>query len=327
MEEVSKRDIALANLKVGHDRTNGFVGTAVKADDPMSCTEYDRLVILGWDGVFKVIPVPDKLYVGSVCAIYKADREQVYSMIYRERKSRICFAKRFKVDSYIMDKEYKAIPKGCKVEKVFDRYGVILQAEFEPMKGAKINQIEIDFEAFPLRGATARGLKVHAKKITKLIQLKRGTEVNPNAPNATVDDSDDEPEFETPQLIQPGMDEVAVSPALRARLAHEKSQQAATGTGKSAGNTKPAKAKKAKPAKAAKAAESSAPSEPVPRQKPAAGKTAVRLTPGVDRTSDSPAKPKKPDTSAKKPAKSPPKSKGKGKAKSDDERFNDFDFG
>ena len=119
--------------------------------------------------------MPEKLYIGSICAVFKANREQVYSMIYRERKSRICFAKRFQVSSYIMDREYKAVPKGCKVEKIFDRYGVVLRCEFRPKPRQREKFLELNFDEIEMRKATARGFKIHNNDVAKFIQLRRGT--------------------------------------------------------------------------------------------------------------------------------------------------------
>ena len=71
-EEINVREIALQNIKVGLDRTAGFLGTDIKSEEPLLCSEFDRLVVLRWDGVFKVIPIPEKLYVGPVCAPWAA---------------------------------------------------------------------------------------------------------------------------------------------------------------------------------------------------------------------------------------------------------------
>ncbi len=190
IEQVDVREVALKNLKVGLDRKSGFVGTAVKDDNPIACTEYDRLVIIKWDGTFMVVPVPEKLYVGPVCAVYKANREQVYSMVYRERKSRVCYAKRFQVSSYIMEKEYKAVPKGCKVEKVFDRYGVVLNCQFRPKPRLRDKGCELDFNDIEIRKATARGFKIASHDIAKFIQVKRGS-ISPDGFDEEDEDDDE----------------------------------------------------------------------------------------------------------------------------------------
>ena len=172
LHQVDVREIALKNHKVGLDRKEGYLGTAVKSDEPMACTEYDKLVVLKWNGSFKVIPIPDKLYVGPVCMVFKSNKDQIYSMIYRDRKTRICFAKRFQINRFIMEREYETIPKGCKVEKIYDRYGVILRCEID----GRGKDVDVEFEQVPVRGTGARGTRLATKPVTKVLKLRRGTE-------------------------------------------------------------------------------------------------------------------------------------------------------
>ena len=105
-------------------------------------------------------------------------------MVYRDRKTRMCYAKRFQVSSYIMNKEYPLVPKGCKVEKIFDRYGVVLECQFKHGSGRK-KSMELKFDDIEIRRHTARGFKIDNKLIDKFIQLKRGTD-----PNTGVGDDD-----------------------------------------------------------------------------------------------------------------------------------------
>src|SRR5690606_1997076 len=103
------------------------------------------------------------------------------------------YAKRFRIDRYIMDKEYSACPKGAKIEKIFDRYGIVIQCEFEPSPRQRINQIELDFDQIQIRGAAAKGFKIDTKEIVKFLQLKRGSETPPDdlAAGTHPDDDDD----------------------------------------------------------------------------------------------------------------------------------------
>jgi topoisomerase-4 subunit A len=172
LHQVDVREIALKNHKVGVDRKEGYLGTTVKDADPIACTEYDKLVVLKWDGTYKVIHIPEKQYIGPVCMVMKVNKDQVYSMIYRDRKTRICYAKRFQIKSFIMDREYTTVPKGCKVEKIFDRFGVVLRCEID----GRAKDVDVDFDEIPTRGTSARGTRLSTKPVTKILQLKRGTD-------------------------------------------------------------------------------------------------------------------------------------------------------
>ena len=178
IEVVDIRSIALSDIKVGIDKSNGYIGTEVKSDVVMNCTEFDRLVIIKPNGTYKVVSIPEKLYVGRVVYLGKSNKELVFSMLYKERKTRQCFAKRFMIDKYIMDREYSTVPKGCKVEKVMDRLGIVLRCQFEPVPRQKKDHADVKFDDIPIRGNSAKGYRVATKQIVKVLQLKRGTEQN-----------------------------------------------------------------------------------------------------------------------------------------------------
>jgi topoisomerase-4 subunit A len=176
IEVVDVRSIALSDIKVGIDKSNGYIGTEVKSEVVMNCTEFDRLVIMKPDGTYKVVPIPEKLYVGRFAYLGKSDKELVFSMVYKERKTRHCFAKRFMIDKYIMDREYSTVPKGCKVEKISDRLGVVLRCQFEPVSRQKKKHADVTFDDIPVRSSSAKGYRVAPKQIAKVLQLKRGAE-------------------------------------------------------------------------------------------------------------------------------------------------------
>ncbi len=184
LEEIDVRKVALKNIRVGYDRVGHFVGTEVKnsnkTEELLVCTEYDRLVLLRNNGTFKVIPITDKMYVGPVKYVFKANKQQVYSMIYREKKSNKYYAKCFRFDKYIMDREYTTIPKGCIIENVYTNYGVVVRCNFKPNKRLKEAYVDVDFDAIPIRATAARGFKVAQFRIEGFVQQKRGTVNGPD---------------------------------------------------------------------------------------------------------------------------------------------------
>ncbi|MFA4943824.1 MAG: DNA gyrase subunit A [Lentisphaeria bacterium] len=199
LAEVNVREVALRNLKVGHDRTGQFVGHAVKnsnkEQEPLPCSEYDRLVLLRNDGGYKVVPVPEKMYVGPVKFVLLADREQVYSLVYRDKKSGAYYAKRFRIDKYILEKEYSCLPPGCVIEALYTNYGVQLRCELVPQKRLRTEAVELDFDLVELRAAAARGFKLSDHEIARILQIKRGTA---EAPAAAGPDADAEAEPQPP---------------------------------------------------------------------------------------------------------------------------------
>lgn len=200
-ERVNVREVALQNLKVYHDRVSQFVGSAVKASnkdaEPLACTEFDRLVLLRSDGVVKVIPVQEKAFVGPIKYLFKADKMQVFSMLYREKRTGKWYAKRFRIGSYILEKEYATIPKGCVVEAVYTTYGVVAQLALADTARSKGQSVEVDFNVVELRSLGARGFKVTERDIAGITLLKRGSEEPPEGLQALL--SSNKPEADEPE--------------------------------------------------------------------------------------------------------------------------------
>ncbi len=199
LEQVDVKEVALQNIKVGHDRVNQFVGTEVRNsnrnDSPLACTEYDRLLLLKNDGALRVINIPDKLYVGPLKLCEKHDRDQTFSMLYRHKKSNTYYAKRFRVDRFVTEREYNSLPDGCIIVGLYTNQGVELRLDLKPAARRQVDQVTVVFDDIPLRTLTARGLKVTSYPVASVVVTKRGTAEVPVAavPETTPDatESDD----------------------------------------------------------------------------------------------------------------------------------------
>jgi topoisomerase-4 subunit A len=178
LEQVDAREVALRNIKVGHDRANHFVGSEIrnssKTEPPLLCSEFDRLVLLRNDGVYQVVPIPQKLYVGPVKYLLRAEREQVYSILYRDRRTNTYYAKRFRIDRYIMEKEYASLPKNSLIEALYTNHGVVLDLVLTPNARRQVDSVRVAFAELEMRAATARGFKVSGYPVDAVVLVDRG---------------------------------------------------------------------------------------------------------------------------------------------------------
>jgi topoisomerase-4 subunit A len=216
LEEVDVKEVALQNIKVGHDRVNQFVGTDVRnsnrSEPPLACTEYDRLLLLRSDGVFRVINLPDKLYIGAVKYLFKYDKEQVFSMLYRHKKSGAHYAKRFQVERFITDREYKALPDGCIIVGLYTNHGVKLRLELKPSKRRQEDHVDLDFDEVVMRSATARGFKVTGYPVDNVSVLDRGASEAPELEEPQEpEDEQTEPETSEPPPASPSAPEASTA--------------------------------------------------------------------------------------------------------------------
>jgi len=104
-DKIDVREVALNNIKVGWDKKNGFVGTSVKSDDTITCNEYDRLLCIERNGKYKVINIPDKAFVGRLVYFCKFDKNLVFNIVYKDKKTDFSYAKRTAIGGFIAEKE------------------------------------------------------------------------------------------------------------------------------------------------------------------------------------------------------------------------------
>lgn len=175
--EVSVRRVALSNLTVCYDREEGFLGHQIKAgsSEPefsIPCSEYDRLLLIYETGMYKVIQVTDKLFVGhDIRWVGKMNKGLVFNMVYREGRENICYVKRFATPKFILDKEYKLFEdhKRSKILLLLLGEEKSARASLVPSPRAKSNVVEIDFDEYLVKGPAAKGKRVSTRVVRRVI--------------------------------------------------------------------------------------------------------------------------------------------------------------
>ncbi len=72
-DEVDAREVAFKSFKVSYDRASGYVGYKVSGDEfKMDCTKFDKLLLVFKDGHYKVIELPEKLFVGPGLSLLRS---------------------------------------------------------------------------------------------------------------------------------------------------------------------------------------------------------------------------------------------------------------
>jgi len=169
--EIDVKEVSLRNLKVGYDQQGGFVGTGVKGEVSFDASEYDRIVAFFRDGTYRVLPVTEKHFLGkevAFCGIQ--DRDRVYTAAYREPGKRLAYGKRFRIESFILEKEYRFIPSGCSLLLFSGKDGLTLEFYFEKMKRARTRKGETAFAEIGLKGVAARGIRLGGNRVISSIR-------------------------------------------------------------------------------------------------------------------------------------------------------------
>lgn len=206
--EVSIRTVALSNLVVTYNRKTGFMGHQIKEEDPedvsIACSEYDRLFLLFTDGLYKVIPVVDKLYVGQELEWFGiVEKDIIFNVIYRDGAENFAYVKRFTTPSFILEKEYRLFPEHKRSKILHLSFGesTFVKIYMVPSSRAKTNSMEIALSEYLIKNAAAKGKRLSSRIVRKITPASgRGVEpVKQNLPLPGLeqpvkgsDDSDDE---------------------------------------------------------------------------------------------------------------------------------------
>ncbi|OGV49577.1 MAG: hypothetical protein A2X49_06335 [Lentisphaerae bacterium GWF2_52_8] len=184
-DKIDRSAVALNNIKVGWDRKNCYIGTAVKSDDQVTCNEYDHLLCVARKGDYRIINIPEKLFVDRLYEFRKYDKDTEFGVLYSENKSGKLYGKRCLIDKFITDKEYRICPEGCRLELITPRTDSIYECNVDArIKAQRI--FELNLKELPLRTAKARGIMVSGKKLENVRFLRYLAETEASPANGTV---------------------------------------------------------------------------------------------------------------------------------------------
>jgi topoisomerase IV subunit A len=193
-EEVSARSVAMANLVIGYQRGSGFLGHTIKAEDDkhdlsLSCSEYDRLLLIYNDGMYKVIPVVDKLFVGHELAwIGVVEDGLIFNILYRDGQENLIYAKRFTTPKFILEKEYRLFPedKRSKILLLLMGEGASAHVSLAPSARAKSNVMEVYFDEYLLKNPNAKGKRIASRVVRKVVDSTGKAAPRPVRQNMTL---------------------------------------------------------------------------------------------------------------------------------------------
>lgn len=180
-EAVQAAQVALANVKLYVNRSDGFVGTGLRRDEYLfDCSDLDDVIVFRADGKCMVTKVADKTFVGKDIVhvgIYKrGDDRTVYNMIYRDGASGRSFIKRFNVGGVTRDKEYE-LTKGSKGSALLyltenpNGEAEVVTVFHRKMQRLRKLSFDVDFAEVAIKGRSAQGNTLTKYPIRK-IELK-----------------------------------------------------------------------------------------------------------------------------------------------------------
>lgn len=178
IEQVDMRGLETRLIKVGFDPAGGFVGTKVTSDHVIECTNFDKLLIMYKDGTYNVINIPEKQYIyhtsNQVAFVGVADKKTVINTVYRDPKTKIAYAKRFIVDKFILDKTYRFLDEGHKLEFISTHPSNIFELRLKPKPKQKISKIPFALDSVLVKGVSAKGIRMAKQEVDKVVLVYSG---------------------------------------------------------------------------------------------------------------------------------------------------------
>lgn len=176
IEQIDMRAIETRTVKVGFDPVAGFVGTKVAGDNVFECTNFDKLLLFFKDGTYTVINIPEKLYVhhegNKVVYVGVADKKTVLGAIYKDPKKHLCFAKRFIVGQFILDKTYRYIDEGMDLLFLTSQPNVVLDMQYIPKAKQRVGSETFELDSVLVKGVGARGIRMSPREVKKVLLVK-----------------------------------------------------------------------------------------------------------------------------------------------------------
>lgn len=169
IKEVVKKD-----LELRYDRRTGYLGTQVATGTVVAeVSPFDRILVLRNNGVYSVIDLPEKVYVGeNSWWIGVADKEvlskRVFSVVYKEAETGYPYIKRCVIEGWIMNKEYSLVPEGAQVLHVDTRDKGSLGVFYVPKPRLKVTKEIIKLQDYLVKGLKAGGVRIAAKEVERV---------------------------------------------------------------------------------------------------------------------------------------------------------------
>ncbi|MDH6342988.1 topoisomerase-4 subunit A [Parabacteroides sp. PFB2-12] len=183
-DTIEATKVVEATEKLYINRAEGFIGMSLKKDELIcNCSTIDDIIIFYRSGVYKIVKVSDKMFVGKdilyVDVFKKNDKRTIYNVIYRDGKEGFNYIKRFSVTGVSRDKEYD-VTQGTKGSRILyfsanpNGEAETIKYILKPKPRLKTLQYEKDFSEILIKGRASMGNILTKFEIHKISLKQKG---------------------------------------------------------------------------------------------------------------------------------------------------------
>lgn len=176
IQKIDMRAVETRQIKVGYDPSTGFVGTKVTGPEVIECTNFDKLLLIFKDGTYQVVNIPEKQYIhhdgNKPIFVGVADKKTVFSAVYKDPETQLCYAKRFIIDKFMLEKIYRYIDEKMNLEILTSDPGKVVELQFVPKVKQKVGKQPFELDSARVKGVTAQGIRMANRPVKKIVLLK-----------------------------------------------------------------------------------------------------------------------------------------------------------
>lgn len=173
-ESIDITKVAVQDVKVGYDPKTNYFGTEVKDPEPLLCSSFDKILLFLDNGEYKVINIPDKLFIeGNLLAYNKQSSLKQTTVVYLDESAGIYYMKRFVINKFILDKVYRFVPENAKIIYFSQEENPIIEVEYTPLKRSRITKEYFHLGRLLVKSVSSIGNHLATRPIAKLFNAKQ----------------------------------------------------------------------------------------------------------------------------------------------------------
>jgi topoisomerase IV subunit A len=181
IEQISAAQVVASNQRLYVNREEGFIGLNWRQHEFVrECSVLDDVLCIMGNGTLKVSRVADKLFMGRdirYCTVFQKDGPPEYfTLLYQDKESGKCFAKRFTVGGVTRDKLYSLVAsEGSEVvffdiAKAQETMPQTVKLTLSGRCSARVKEFEFDLKDIPVSTRSAKGVTVTKYPVRKVVR-------------------------------------------------------------------------------------------------------------------------------------------------------------
>ncbi len=173
---VAARDLAVADRSLCYQRESGFLGHQLKCEEgtatfSLACSEFDRVLLIFQDGCYRVLHVPDKVFIGhEVAWMGLVDDTLVFTLVYRDGRDGLSYLKRFRMPKFIINREYRLYPAHPRssIQLLLTGETGEFKAQLAPSARSRSNILIVNPAEFLIKNVNAHGKRLASRPVRRV---------------------------------------------------------------------------------------------------------------------------------------------------------------